>query len=152
MKVAKERFPFPLPIRETVEVSVQRVGEIPSAASRVERVGGAIQLGAMLTHEVLPGPLVTHGACTCQRQILEVQRGKVALEIARARPFAAEDPVGACRQGVGKDALRQMPSVPLRPLIQARNQGVVNWRRWHAQEKPTPMQAGRAHCRGSQRL
>ena len=85
----------------------------------------------MLAHEVLPGRLVAHGARTCQRQILEVQRGNVAFEIARARPFA-EGPAGARGQGVGKDAPRQMPGVPVRPLIKARNQGVVNWRRWHA--------------------
>ena len=59
------------------QFAVDAVGELTRVAGRIERVGGAIQGGAVFANEVFPGGIIAGGTAAREREVLEVQRAKI---------------------------------------------------------------------------
>ena len=68
---------------ESVELGVQGVGQLARRAGRVDSVAGPVQHGAILKHEVIPRASRAGGAGRRDREIVEVQRLQVAIDVRR---------------------------------------------------------------------
>ena len=85
MVVAEQRLPLPFALAKSVQVRVQRVGEIASTPRAIDRVGGTRKRRTMMIEKVLPGALDAGGARTRQRQVSDVQRLDVPLDVGCGR-------------------------------------------------------------------
>ena len=105
VKIAEQRPPLAAFLPHAEEIRVQGIGELAGSAAGIERVGGAIQKRALGQHEMLPRLVVARRARTRERQIFQVKRGEVALEIARLRRPAGKHTRGARFERLGEAAL-----------------------------------------------
>ena len=102
MEVAEERLSLAFAIPQPVEVGVQRVGELPRTASRIQCIRRAIENRPVLQYEVIPRRFISGGAGTGEGQLLEAQRRKVVFEVASRRRAA-----GKCLGGARLERLRR---------------------------------------------
>ena len=111
MEIPEQRLARLVATRHAVQIGIERVGELACTASRVDRIGAAIQHGSMFADEVLPGFILSGGAAARERQVLEMERFEESLELrtnrvacsrmpcsrshrARRRTFREERPTG----------------------------------------------------------
>src|SRR5437867_1452061 len=59
MEILEERSPLAAVVLESVQVRIQRIGELACAAAPIERIGRAIEQRPILEHEPIPGGLVS---------------------------------------------------------------------------------------------
>lgn len=126
VKVTKQRLSLAAEMLEPIKIGIQRVGQIACAACGIERIGRAIQHAPLLVHEVLPGPIVTRGTRTREREIAEVQRGQIAIQLTCGRNPVAKRPTGARLERLGEQTDRKAPSLSLCLAIQPFDQRLVD--------------------------
>src|SRR4029079_1648610 len=81
VEVAKERRPFAVACLQSKQLGVDAVGDLARSAGRIDGVGRAGETGAVLAHHVLPRRLVTACACGRNRQVPEMERAEIALDV-----------------------------------------------------------------------
>ena len=74
VEIVKQRAPFAVAFLQTVQVGIQRVGELAGAAAWIERIGRSIQHGPVFEDKSFPGRLVTGRALPRKREIFDVKR------------------------------------------------------------------------------
>jgi hypothetical protein len=126
VKIAKERLPLALALTESEEIGVQRVGEIPRAAGRVDRIGCPVQERTLLKDEVLPGSVVSGLACAGESEIFKVKRAQIAFEIDWRLLSSAEPTLGARQKLIGEALTRDLPPLGACPTVQAVEKPGVN--------------------------
>ena len=95
VEVAEQRLPPAVTVAKPEQFGVQRIGDLAGPAARVERVRRPIEQRALLEDEVFPRLVVARGTRAGEREIVEVQRRTVALEIASRRRLSRERARGA---------------------------------------------------------
>jgi hypothetical protein len=113
-------------VPEPEEIRVQRIGEVPGAATGIERVGGPIEKRPLREDEVFPRVFIAGRACACEREVFEVKRGKVAFDLVRRRGPSSKRASGARVEGGGETRLWRAPPLAFRPTIEALDELLVN--------------------------
>src|SRR5687767_8749943 len=90
MKISKMRASLTITCGQPVQFGVQRIREIARVATRSDRVGGAVERGPEFAHEVLPRRLESFGAGTRKREVFQMQRCEITIELPRVRRIVAE--------------------------------------------------------------
>jgi hypothetical protein len=80
---------------------------------------------------MFPRRIVASRAGAGNRQILEMQRREISIELARCGDAIGERAPGARLQRPGPQLSRQAPSFGPRALVQPRGQGIVDRRQSH---------------------
>ncbi len=117
VKIAKQRLPALAAIVETVELRIQRIGELARTTPPGERVGRAVEPRPLLPDEVFPRRLVSRGAGTCEREVFHVQRRQVAIQLSPGRCLGANRSIDARLERLGKKAGRHMPAAGVRLAV-----------------------------------
>src|SRR5713226_925970 len=100
-------FAQPIEIREQRICQFARCRRVRRAAQNGAR--GGTHVSAKRGDEMIPRMGAAFGTGASERQVLEVQRGKVFFDLAGARRFFAEAFAGAVFEGGCKQAARQSP-------------------------------------------
>src|SRR5262245_9948542 len=83
MEVAEERLSTTIRFAQAIELGVQRVSELSSAAGSIDRLGRSIEARPLFEDEVLPRRLVSSRARARERHVGNVQRVEVLLDLRR---------------------------------------------------------------------
>jgi hypothetical protein len=79
--VAKQRRPFVASRPNAEQFRVERICQVARAAARLERVRAPVQAGALPADEVLPRVFVAVGARAGKRQVFEMERREIRLDL-----------------------------------------------------------------------
>ena len=131
VKIAKQRLPALPAVVETVELAIERVGEFARTASRGERVGRAVEPRPLLADEVFPCRLVSRGAGTGEREVLQMQRGQAPIQLSLRRRLGAERAIDARIERVGKEHNGHVPASGVRLAVKPFDLRVIQPPRSH---------------------
>jgi hypothetical protein len=131
VEVAEQRLARVAAGVEAVELGIERIGQVASAARRIERVGSPIERGSMFLHELVPGCFVAGLAGARQGEIFQPERLQVAGELVPIGRCGGERSRRAPFERLGKGAEVNVPSLGLRLAMQPRRQRTVHESRWH---------------------
>src|SRR5438552_10154937 len=100
---------------DTVQLGVERIGQLAGAATWLDRVGRSIQQRPVLAHEMFPGRIISLGTRGGHREIGEVQRFTKPLDLARRGNTVGESTARARGKYVGERLWCGAPSRALSP-------------------------------------
>src|SRR5882672_1466801 len=106
MEVAEKRLPHAGGVSEAEEIRIQGIRELTGSATRIDRIGSSIKKRPLLQDEVLPCLLVSRRACRCNREVFEVKRVEVPLELSRIRDASGKSAPGARLECVSEAVFR----------------------------------------------
>ena len=104
VKVAKQRLARAVLFLQAEELGVERVGDLARAAARVDGVGRAVEGRPELGDEVIPRLVVANRAGAREREIRQVQRIEIAIELGRRGRAAGKRLGGAALEAASNAA------------------------------------------------
>jgi hypothetical protein len=120
VEVAEMRSALAVTHVEPEQLAVERVREIARPASGIDGIRRSVQNRPMLANEMLPRRLRSLRARARERQVFDVERLEIPLELTRVRRLGGERLLCTRLQRRGEDVHRQRPSVgtrfPVKPL------------------------------------
>jgi hypothetical protein len=126
MEVAEQRSPLARAIFNAEEIGIERIRQVASFATRIDRVRGSIEKRPVRQDEVIPRRIIPVRARARERQIVKMKRGQVALELSRIGSASGKCALGARLKCLGKTILRHAPSLAFRVAITAVDEAFVN--------------------------
>ena len=120
MKIAEERSTFAVPLLQSEEIGVDRIGELARGAAGIHGVSRSVEDRAVLENEMIPRGLDSRRAGRRQRKILEVERREIALNFRSIAGGIAKRLEGAVLQSGRERCDAQSPPRSLRLPVEAR--------------------------------
>ena len=81
VEVTEERLPDAALLGQSVQVRIQRIGELAGVSGGIDRISRSIENGAKREHEVVPRPVVSGCARARKRQVFEVKRFEILAQL-----------------------------------------------------------------------
>ena len=142
VEVAEQRLPLACVIAQPEEVRVQRIRQVARAPAGIERVGGSIEERPLHEHEVLPRGLVAARARTREREVFQMERCQIALELSRVGGPSGECPPRTRLERPAEPFRRHAPAFAVRLAVESLDEPFVNR---HA-SAPDAIVYGRHQC------
>jgi len=126
VEVAEKGLPHACPVSQPEEIRIQGIGELTGSATRIDRVGRSIEKRPLPEDEVLPCFFIPRRACTGDREVFEMKRVEVALELSRIWVASGKSAPRARLERLSEAGLRRAPTLALRLTIEALDNPFLN--------------------------